>query len=154
MTELNILAKASGFKDQEEMFTLIASVDLSAPEDMASFQKWQEKDGTKNGLLETTAFIKKDMSELFELVKKHSQEENYPCGKDSDNEEEENCPICDKIDQIASGLFVTNKGQCNWGHMLGFEARYPGVKIVRLEGDSFGWLIGGIKWMGKTYAYG
>lgn len=59
----------------------------------------------------------------------------------------------DRIDALACGLFITNDGGCNWENILEFE-KYANCKIYALEKDSFGWLIGGIRYGGKTYAYG
>jgi hypothetical protein len=55
---------------------------------------------------------------------------------------------------LACDYFITNDGRCNWANMNKFEELLPGAKIVCLEKDSFGWLIGGIKYNGKTISYG
>lgn len=57
------------------------------------------------------------------------------------------------IDSLACELFITNGGQNNRVEMSAFEA-YANCKFVCLEKDSFGPLIMGIKYGGRTYSYG
>jgi hypothetical protein len=59
----------------------------------------------------------------------------------------------ERVNALACDLFITNEGKCNWVEMNAFE-RYAPCKIVPLERDSFGWLIGGIKYNDRTFAYG
>lgn len=73
------------------------------------------------------------MDELFEAVKAGNQEAIY---------------------NLACEHFITNEGRCNWANINAFERDHPECKIVPLEKDSFGWLIGGIKYEDKTYSYG
>lgn len=58
-----------------------------------------------------------------------------------------------RIAILANELFITREGRCNYAQMNEFE-RYAPCKIVKLEGDSFGWLVGGIKYNDKTYSFG
>lgn len=48
---LEQLIKENGFESEKELHELVSSVDLSTPENLISFKKWQEEDGTKKGLL-------------------------------------------------------------------------------------------------------
>lgn len=50
-TDMEAFAKANGFSSSSEMFRLTATADISTPEKLARFKKWQEEDGTKAGLL-------------------------------------------------------------------------------------------------------
>ncbi len=59
----------------------------------------------------------------------------------------------EEINGLGCELFITNEGGCNWTNINKFE-EFSGAKIVPLEKDSFGWLIGGIKFEGETYSYG
>lgn len=59
----------------------------------------------------------------------------------------------EEIEALASGYFITNGGACNWKNMKAFE-EFSGCKIFPLEKDSFGWLIGGIKYEEKIYSFG
>jgi hypothetical protein len=57
------------------------------------------------------------------------------------------------VESLANELFITNSGACNYVEMNAFE-RYANCRIVCLERDTFGWLVGGIKYGGKTYTFG
>lgn len=57
------------------------------------------------------------------------------------------------VDNIASGLLITNSGNCNWTNINALEKAIS-CKVVALEKDSFGWLVGGIKYNRRTYPYG
>lgn len=57
------------------------------------------------------------------------------------------------VEDFACDLFITNVGRCNWENIKEFE-KLASCEIVPLEQDSFGWLIGGIRYNGKTYPYG
>jgi len=59
----------------------------------------------------------------------------------------------DKVNDLACELFITNEGWCNRAQINEFE-RYAPCKIFPIERDSFGWLIGGIKYNDKTFSYG
>jgi len=45
------ILKELGFEDEQEFFKLVSSVDLSTQEKREAFKKWQEEDGTKEGLI-------------------------------------------------------------------------------------------------------
>jgi hypothetical protein len=45
------IVKKFGFESLKEFHNLIANVDLTSPEKIAKFKKWQGTDGTKTGLL-------------------------------------------------------------------------------------------------------
>lgn len=57
------------------------------------------------------------------------------------------------VNDLASGIFITDEGRCNWDTIKYFET-YAGVKIYALERDSFGWLVGGIEYHKKVFSYG
>jgi len=57
------------------------------------------------------------------------------------------------IETLACAHFITSEGRCNWTNIVAFEG-FSGCHISALEKDSFGWLIGGIKYEGKVYSYG
>jgi len=59
----------------------------------------------------------------------------------------------DKVNNLACSLLITHDGQINRPQMNEFE-RYAPCMIFPIEKDSFGWLIGGIKYNGKTYSFG
>jgi hypothetical protein len=42
---------AMGFTSRDEFFLLVSSVDLSTPDRLDRFRAWQDRDGTKAGLL-------------------------------------------------------------------------------------------------------
>lgn len=48
---LDEIVKQSGFESEKEFHTMVASVDLSTSEKITAFKKWQNEDGTKEGLL-------------------------------------------------------------------------------------------------------
>lgn len=58
------------------------------------------------------------------------------------------------VNELASGTLICNDGGCNWTTINELERQLPGLKVVALEKDSFGWLVGGIKYEGKVYSYG
>ena len=39
-----------GFKDNEELFNMIAKIDLSDFSNLSAFNAWKQNDGTKTGL--------------------------------------------------------------------------------------------------------
>src|ERR1044071_7653107 len=45
------LVKSLGFESEEEFHHLVSSADLSSPEKIAAFKRWQTEDGSKEGLL-------------------------------------------------------------------------------------------------------
>lgn len=45
------ILKELGFDSQQDFNSRLVSVDVSTPEKMAAFRKWQNDDGTKEGLL-------------------------------------------------------------------------------------------------------
>jgi hypothetical protein len=59
----------------------------------------------------------------------------------------------DLVELLANEMFITHNGGCNFVEMNAFE-KYANCKIVCLERDSFGWLVGGIKYGGKMYMFG
>lgn len=54
----------------------------------------------------------------------------------------EDHPLCIPISNIATDLFITYDGDCDWDMMDRLESN--GFRIIPIERDSFGWLIGGI----------
>jgi len=44
------IAKKLGFDNETEMHKMISDIDLSTPDKIQEFKKWQDQDGTKNGL--------------------------------------------------------------------------------------------------------
>ena len=52
---LSDLVRALGFADEADFHRLVASADISTPEKMKAFRKWQEEDGSKAGLLALAA---------------------------------------------------------------------------------------------------
>lgn len=44
------IARQLGFNDAAEFHRMVASVDLSDASKLAAFKRWQEDDGTKDGL--------------------------------------------------------------------------------------------------------
>lgn len=71
----------------------------------------------------------------------------------SNNDERESTLEEDVINSLACELFITGEGYNNRVEMNAFEA-YANCKFVCLERDSFGPLIMGIKYGGRTYSYG
>lgn len=61
-------------------------------------------------------------------------------------------PVEDEINSLACELFISG-GQNNRVEMSAFGA-YANCTFVCLERDSFGPLVMGIKYGGKTYSYG
>jgi hypothetical protein len=59
----------------------------------------------------------------------------------------------EKIDCLACSLLITSGGQINRAQVNEFE-KYAPCKIFPIEQDSFGWLIGGIRYNDKTYLFG
>lgn len=59
----------------------------------------------------------------------------------------------DKVESLACGMFITNSGNCNWTNINAFE-KFADCTIFGLEKDSFGWVIGGIRFQGKVFSYG
>jgi len=49
--QLDDTVKKLGFESGAEFCRLVASVDMSAPEKLQAFRRWQVTDGTKEGLL-------------------------------------------------------------------------------------------------------
>jgi hypothetical protein len=45
------MVKQLGFTDLNEFNKLVASVDLSTEDKIKNFKKWQDEDGSKDGLL-------------------------------------------------------------------------------------------------------
>lgn len=45
------IVRKMGFESEKEFHSLVASVDLSTPENMKAFKDWQNNDGTKEGIL-------------------------------------------------------------------------------------------------------
>jgi hypothetical protein len=44
------IAKQLGFADASEFHRMVAAVDISRPSKVAAFKRWQDEDGTKDGL--------------------------------------------------------------------------------------------------------
>lgn len=59
----------------------------------------------------------------------------------------------EEVNNIACALFITDTGGCDWGIMKRFE-EYADVKIYKVESDSFGWLVGGIKFRNREFTFG
>lgn len=59
----------------------------------------------------------------------------------------------EKINELACDLFITNGGGCDWKKIKEFESM-ASCRIFPVERDSFGWLVGGIFYKGKTWTYG
>lgn len=59
----------------------------------------------------------------------------------------------EKVNDLACTLFITRNGEANRAQMNEFE-RYAPCRIYPLEKDSFGWLIGGIKYNDKVFSFG
>jgi hypothetical protein len=151
MAILDKFAQEHGFENEAEMISLLDSVKTRNHLDAIDIARWRETDGTKNGLLELPVFIRKEMTELMGLIKDHNPKDHKR--KNEEDEDFEDCDICDKIGELASGLFITNGGHCNWDNIKKFEEMAT-CDIFSIERDSFGWLIGGIKYEGKIYSYG
>ena len=49
---LDTIVRELGFKDEEDFHHLVASINMTPPEKVATFKKWQFDDGTKNGRLD------------------------------------------------------------------------------------------------------
>jgi len=49
-SDQDLLFKQAGFDSAAEFHRMVASVDLSTPDRFAAFKRWQEEDGTKQGL--------------------------------------------------------------------------------------------------------
>ena len=45
------IVKMNGFESLEEFNKLVSDVDLSSPDKVSKFKKWQNNDGSKDGLL-------------------------------------------------------------------------------------------------------
>lgn len=45
------IAKALGFANAAEFHRMVASVDIAEPGRAAAFKRWQDEDGSKDGLL-------------------------------------------------------------------------------------------------------
>lgn len=58
-----------------------------------------------------------------------------------------------KVDALASELFITDGGRCEWKKMKEFE-NFANCKFFAGEKDSFGWLIGGILFEDQAFYYG
>ncbi len=59
----------------------------------------------------------------------------------------------DRINELACQLFIDKWGHHNRVEISKFE-KYAPCRIFPLEQDSFGWLIGGIKYNDKIYSFG
>lgn len=59
----------------------------------------------------------------------------------------------DRINDLACQLFIDRHGHPNRVEISKFQAFAP-CRIFPLEQDSFGWLIGGIKYGDKVYSFG
>jgi len=62
-------------------------------------------------------------------------------------------PDEDVINGLACNLFITPYGEINRAQINEFEKFAP-CKIYPVERDSFGWLIGGIKYNDKKFTFG
>jgi hypothetical protein len=53
MSELDFdaVVKTFGFDGEQDFHRMVATVDIASPEKLSAFRSWQEKDGTKAGLL-------------------------------------------------------------------------------------------------------
>jgi hypothetical protein len=59
----------------------------------------------------------------------------------------------ERINRISCELFITEDGRINFVEINVFE-RYAPCTIFPIEYDSFGWLIGGIRYNDKVYSFG
>ena len=57
------IAKIQGFENKEELFRLIARVDLMAPGNLDAFLKWNSTDGSKAGLMKLAMIPEKPKEE-------------------------------------------------------------------------------------------
>jgi len=48
---LNDVAVKNGFKNADELLSLIFTIDLTNPDKLKAYKDWQENDGTKEGLM-------------------------------------------------------------------------------------------------------
>lgn len=49
--DIEEFVKSKGFKNEEEMRELVASIDLSQNDALTTYSEWRINDGTKEGLL-------------------------------------------------------------------------------------------------------
>ena len=61
--------------------------------------------------------------------------------------------LADQINGLACELFITDGGHINRAQVNEFE-KYAPCKIFPVERDSFGWLVGGITYNGRTFTFG
>lgn len=59
----------------------------------------------------------------------------------------------DRVNELACILFIDREGHHNRVEINKFQSYAP-CKIFPLERDSFGWLIGGIKYGDKIFSFG
>ena len=45
------IAQSLGFSDAKEFSQMVSDVDMSTDEKISAFKKWQDEDGTKEGIL-------------------------------------------------------------------------------------------------------
>jgi hypothetical protein len=87
------------------------------------------------------------------LLKALQKANSLPKPVEINGEGREATPEEDQINSLACGLFILNSGRPNYAQMNEFE-HYAPCKIFCAEQDSFGWLMGGIKFYGRTYYFG
>ena len=89
---MEALAKQLGFESEKELHHLVASVDISTPAKAAAFKKWQDEDGSKEGLLKLLPTDKERLVAFARFVEKshtgHSVEHGCTSG------------ICKEIDKL------------------------------------------------------
>lgn len=89
---MEALVKQLGFESEKEFHHLVASVDISTPEKSAAFKKWQDEDGSKEGLLKLLPTDKEYLVAFARFVERshtgHSAERGCTSG------------ICKEIDKL------------------------------------------------------
>ncbi len=53
MSGFDKIAKLHGFSDAEDLHSHVSRADISTPEKMRAFKRWQKEDGSKKGSKET-----------------------------------------------------------------------------------------------------
>ena len=89
---------------------------------------------------------------MEELLKALQKANSLP-QPDMMDEERAPTPEEEEIDSLACGLFITNQGRVNYAQVNEFE-KYAPCKIGPAEQDSFGWLMGYIKYGDRKYYFG
>lgn len=146
-TIMDQLAVECGFTDANEMNSMIVKIDLAIPGNMKIFKKWRDEDGTKSGLLDVIEEGK--LNTLYLDIKNGNKETGLKALVEYVKQGNQ-----EAINNLCCSLFIRKDAGCDWANIKAFELMLPEAKVVCLEKDSFGWLIGGIRYNGKTYSYG